>query len=321
MEDDDLQGYGFKGTRAIDYSRSLHAVLTSVTEEQLDEAHKDCDICTLRYDYEGHRPVRLACGHVFADECIRLLLTDRRPVEDLQTTQPSDITCPYRCVGSPFSAEVVRSLEFGLCRGVFSPDMRYTDFENFERACADLDSQVRPHEAEDSFIRVKAPVMKETLKTLYKGARMKIPASTPYHLQPVRFPETQIAGEAISSFLDQLDGSRMSLPELNRKLEYAISEELHKHMNTRVYRQFLSKEAGAVFKPASWELVGLPLRPGFYHWMRRVISRMIWFQKCRPCNCMGPGYHCHGSRVYYNARNTELTHPLGELPNLVEEAF
>ena len=193
--------------RKLDFAESLDAVITPVKLVDLAAEDVSCNICQCPFDdpnspggEKSHQPVRLlSCGHIFGLSCIQIWIEHTLDVHDVPI-QPGRCTCPLDR-GTLFPPCMMRSLQFGLDKGVYYHDSRYSDFENFERSIADLDSYPPADLDKQAMIRINATVLTRGWDNFLQGALLEPESSTPFPMQPVRFPEMEMATTAIDVHL------------------------------------------------------------------------------------------------------------------------
>ncbi|KAK4543298.1 hypothetical protein LTR36_005657 [Oleoguttula mirabilis] len=282
--------YDFKPAREIDYVDSLRALLTPVKVQELDLEDRDCSICHVAYDAttSGHceNPVALPCGHVVGEICIFKWYAGG------EVRSPTGVKCPL-CRQCPFSATDTRALEFGLTNGVYLEDPRYSEYENFERSCGDIDDTAYNYDDETEFTPQLA-VIKQAMHLLLDGAKLEDELSTPYHLQAARSQEMRtIMREVDHEITVQAQVRPAAISEFVAAFGGVFRHLLLEEMTTSEMAPFFVSSESALDLPG--------LRPGLEAFMHRLLSRAARFQRLRPCNCSS-GFHKHGVRTYYNAR-------------------
>ncbi|KAK5123000.1 hypothetical protein LTR85_003566 [Meristemomyces frigidus] len=287
--DDDLHQYGFKPARQIEYAPLLRALLKPVKVQDLDVDDQACSICRDPYETTTHghyeSPVTLPCGHIIGEICVSKWYNGNGEMRF-----PADLSRPL-CRQCPFSTNILKALEFGLTNGVYLEDARYTAYENFERSCADLDDAAYDNDDQTEFTPRPA-VTKQAMHFLLEGAKLEEESSTPYCLQPARFPETQKSMRRVDLISPDDPGAVAVNVFVN------ISTGL---LLVRLLKDITTPETVPFLGPPDGLMSQSVMRPGLGPFLHRLLSRAARFQRKRPCNCSA-GFHKHSLRTYYNAR-------------------
>ncbi|KAK4554321.1 hypothetical protein LTR86_008529 [Recurvomyces mirabilis] len=147
-----------------------------------------CLICTDPFDDADHQPQELDCQqpvkHLFGRSCL---------LDWCNATGPEKVGCPT-CRAKVFTNELtIAYLKYGVTGPdlkTYEPDPRYTDYENWERSCADLDKNLALNN--DLRIDFQPKILTKILQHFLSNARLEPATSTPLHLQPVLRPELPV---------------------------------------------------------------------------------------------------------------------------------
>ena len=282
------QHCGFKPQRRDDYGPLLDKLAVKLSEEhvsRLDGMDRLCVVCRdLLGGPDAPNPVALPCSplHALCRDCLLTWCQSSR----------SEAACPI-CRARIFTdQQEVEDVVFGLKNGVYVYDSRFTAWENFERSCADLDRKL--FENDRSKHVVSARVLLHAWKLMKRGALLEKQESTPYHLQPVRFPELAIAEDALNSHCSKHDGQEVVAADFFRSLLNSVAEWFCIKCEVAGYKGRVAGYEG-FFKEE-----GMIIQPSLLPHLRRTFNRVFRFQDLRRCQCDSASFHEHGARVYYN---------------------
>lgn len=148
----------------------------------------------------------------------------------------------------------------------------------------------------------KADVLLRAFMLLLEGARLEDSILTPQHLQPCNYPEMGDAYTLSSTFLASLDEEKLEIGDFIELVEEDLRAGFPSTPCDPIEQFVPAKERQRLQRTDRSKIVpGFPLRPGFEAFLHRLLSRAVYFQRSRACNC-SPGFHQHGLRTYYNAR-------------------
>lgn len=308
---DDSADYTWQKRPDLNYEEAISRAITPVSPSQLED--ENCSICHRELNHQAaqpalvdHSPVRTHCGHVFGRSCILKWLTEPRSANNDDTVAPTEACCAM-CRQRILSLDIAKSIAFGLAKGLYTADYRFNPFEHFERSCADLDDHV-----DDDMVctTIRGDAIKRAWQYFLAQAKDEPASSTPLQLQPVRFPEMAVVSQAVCQWLDERNGPNTGQITVDQMLRTAMKHtrvEMLDRADTPEFCQFLHGEweeyQGFIEADESNDYPSLfPVRPGIEQYVRRTLGRAIYFQRKRACNCK-LGFHKHGLRMYYNARN------------------
>ncbi|KAK5741058.1 hypothetical protein LTR17_004208 [Elasticomyces elasticus] len=182
----------FKLKRRVltDYMMLGRDLIVGDTETVSDDV---CPICQMNFDPDNNViPLRLKCHptHTICDDCY---------VTWAGTS--NEVGCPH-CRARMFTDDDLRMLIWGLGPTVKTYDPRA--WETFQRANHDLDRYNLPEDDMKEFPFI-ALLLTKAWHYLVEGALLEPADSTPYHLQPVRFPETTFITSIIRDVFDEFD--------------------------------------------------------------------------------------------------------------------
>ncbi|KAK3680059.1 hypothetical protein LTR78_000436 [Recurvomyces mirabilis] len=129
---------------------------------------------------EDEAPVK----HLFGKSCL---------LDWCNATGPENVGCPT-CRAKIFTDEsTIAYLNYGV-RGpdlkTYEPDPRYTNYENWERSCDDVDKNLASNNG--ATIDIEPEILTEILQHFLFNARLEPEVSTPLQLQPVHRAELPI---------------------------------------------------------------------------------------------------------------------------------
>lgn len=294
--------YNFKPPRRERSEKLIDTKLTPVDPKTLPDDDKICPVCTNTLgEEEALDPVALPCNgkHVLCKPCV---------LTWIDSVQVEEASCPL-CRDKIFNNQrEVDDLKFGLVNGIYEWDDRYTDFENFERSCTDLDQELAANN--NSSFTLHAHLLVHIWDSIVDGACLEQEDDgngTPFYLQAVQFPEWDTADETLRQQLFSLDGTSTTPSGLTKLLL------------DRVYRTFLQRfvSAGMLNYISNSEREALcknpvdagclDIRPGFKECFKRCLNRMLRFYALRQCGCEDE-FHEHGGREYYSPSDLSVYH-------------
>nr|POE53532.1 hypothetical protein CFP56_28754 [Quercus suber] len=255
------------------------------------------------YDHR-HEAVRPPCGHLFGRAC---LLQTFKTME-----RPHKFRCPI-CQMQILTVSQVKSVAFGLDEhGVYNYDKHFTEYENFERSCADLDHY--DDQDMEQQILLDRNVLLEGWQVMLEGARLETEDVTPRHLQAAWDPELASAESTFRADLRSIRKGECfpnSVRHFVCKLSLSISRmSIFRYMGPfwqymtphEVARVETHAQDGTDMPYDEGDLaLILPRRPGLNLFIRMMVTRCVRFQQCRQCSCDNPAiFHKHGERTFYH---------------------
>ncbi|KAF2169932.1 hypothetical protein M409DRAFT_51723 [Zasmidium cellare ATCC 36951] len=282
----------WKPRRQPDYEVYLSNLITETKRPSSLLSTKVCKVCRKSFS-KSHPPAALpCCNKLVAKSCL---------VEWCQSfnsktlipnfSVPSCPSCKTQLFTDP---RTVEHLKFGMLADQYWIDKRFTQWENFERSCADLDK----HHASrnNSQLTISPLALAMTWQNMLHGTTRH---DDPAHLQPHRFPEFAIFEKEMFTHLRQLEGVT------------CIVSNLYRHLTTEIEREFKSRfrqnGMDLYLPPGSRGWVGneqirdLMWRDGFLEFVMRVLNRTLQFHQLRQCRCrIEAGVHWEGGRQFWN---------------------
>ncbi|GAB1738357.1 hypothetical protein NU219Hw_g3168t1 [Hortaea werneckii] len=317
--------HSWKAKRRPNYESFEFKIAQPVPLESVPEGETSCNTCGNDLDTAAYRPLQMkCCGNHICRHCY---------INWADSKGPNHASCIY-CRGRFFDEPTAEGMTSGTVNGYYypylPPNHRFTAYENFERSCADLDRQLA--ENNPTPMTVDPALLLRIWDHLVEGARLedveadpptKIcfhpvpPSSTPFHLQPARYPELQTARNIFREDMYWHKDSEWSTA--------ALFAELWRNQ-LRGFRDEMVLAGGRTVHEKEGELmhwvdarsphvgttarnVGGWLRPGTLEFVRRTLNRMLQFVHVRRCRvqegrrlllgetgCVG--MHGHGARMY-----------------------
>jgi hypothetical protein len=283
-----------KGKRRPNYEAYLDHVLTNAkSRSSMFFKAKVCIMCNkpLQGPRHKHNAVALPCNgkHLVGRSCISRCFDGQDPAE---------VQCPH-CGKAIFTSPVLLDkLKFNITDGIFHNDPRFTRWENFERACSDLD--LRAASRSEYPITIHPHFLIKLWHTLVTEGT---DGRTLPHLQPTRAPEFKILAEVVGFNLLHLEGVHTNLHTLDRWLRVKVFGEFR--------RRYLAAglDRGLTSAKRVWmsegDLMREMFRSGFAGFVSQLLNRTLQFLECRACYCsdgLGKEVHWHGQRFYYNPK-------------------
>jgi len=174
FEIEDTKSDQWQAPQRIDFDFAMQQA--PALAEDCEEEDRDCIIC--RFEAQDAVVLNKCQHHRFCREHI---------TEWLNHLGPEKARCAL-CQRNALSPEEVPDVQFGLLNGVYHADPRYSDFENFERSCADLDEHLAEN-AKTGEVDWPSEALAHAWELLVAGARLETADSCPLLAQPVRTPE------------------------------------------------------------------------------------------------------------------------------------
>lgn len=281
--------YRFKTPRKPDYARLLDIKLTAVQPETISPDDEDCMICTgVLGTAEAPHPVALPCKHTLCRDCALRWVEENNGLA----------ACPLCKARILTDQSDLDDVNFGLVNGVYEFDCRFTEHENFERSCADLDKELAENAGHEGF-SLDVRLIEAVWMILATGAALEDDKSTPTHLNPLYFQEFGLAQEVVEDQADKYTERRMRCSDFYTQLLKRIYRRFVLEFRKAGLDQTLSieEEDELLTDPTRAECLGV--RPNFYPFICRMLNRTLQFLRLRRCDC-SKGMHKHGLRDYYN---------------------
>ena len=238
-----------------------------------------CPICQLDLVKENLDAVRTPCSkeHIFCEPCL---------VKWIDSMPQGMATCPMCRSNLLASAIQTEDARFGLINGVYHDLESYSDFENFERSCADLDHSLATEQV-GTFIP-DHNILGAAWLQMHEGAMLEPLSSTPYAMQPCWLPEYMLIRAAINDFFATCSGTEVPIATFAKQALVRVEQCLQTGIASRV---------PAALRPANdpW----IVFRPGVKEFLARTINRVIQFQLRRQCACGQALLHRHGGREFW----------------------
>ncbi|KAI7589364.1 hypothetical protein KC316_g3983 [Hortaea werneckii] len=319
--------HAWKTKRRPNYESFEFKIAEPIPLDSVPEGETSCNTCGNDLDTAAYRPLQMkCCGNHICRHCY---------LNWADSKGPNHASCIY-CRGRFFDDPTAESMTAGTVNGYYypylPPNHRFTAYENFERSCADLDRNLA--ENNPSKMTVDPPLLLRIWDHLVEGARLEDagpttstqislhpvpPTSTPFRLQPARYPEMQTARNIFREDLCWHAGSKWPTAKLFTELW---------RNQLRGFRDQIILAGGRTMHEKTGELmhwvdarsphvgtnprnVGVWLRPGTLEFVRRLLNRMLQFVHVRMCpveegrvredmTCVG--MHGHGARMYVGVR-------------------
>jgi len=200
--------------------------------------------------------------------------------------------------------------DFGTVNGIYRYENDRSEWENHERALADLDKASGYWRFQYS-VCVRSDVALQVWTDLVDNELLEGPESTPYHLNPARAPEYALLFDTVEYSIESLDHGR----GMFRDMLDAIQSDISRAFGRACLRGPIENTTGHLDREPYLQcpydsMCGLNhiterfgLRPGFTEFVTRTLERMLHFLVVRRCSChegTGRLFRNHGLRRYYN---------------------
>ncbi|CAK3946834.1 Hypothetical predicted protein [Lecanosticta acicola] len=298
----------FRAPRCPDFGFYLKGLVREVKKKNKTKAR--CGICEKAFggQEEHGSPVSMGCcGKVVAMQCLAGWCEEMAARSVLPPFYPT--TCPI-CKTELFTDErTLEHLKFGVVADTYFVDGRYSQWENFERSCADLDLGAAEREERGGRVRVDADLIADVWVRMVEYGAMEGDGGGGRggeleHLRMDQCPEFEIWHDEFMKHIYRLDGHEArSLSHLYNFLESKIFLEFRRRFRQAGLDRYLPPGA-----QGSW--VGKQLtqdflfRDGFREFTGGMLNRTLRFLELRACDgCeRGAAFHWHGGREYYDPR-------------------
>jgi hypothetical protein len=288
-------------SRQPNYQQVLSPMMVE-GEVPTDGEENDCRICW--ESLESGEVVQVPCAgpvkHRYHMSCL---------IKVCEAEGPEKSSCPL-CRQKLIDQEAdINYLKYGCIGKEYAVNSRYSEWENFERSCADVDKYLA--ENIEEVITVSSVLIKAVFSKMVEGALKEPEVSTAFNLQLVRGAEFKYLEQAVITTAKAMDGMQVQ----TRTLFNAIMSDLLNSATAAF------KTGGLVptldhHELAEWasakRTVTVLLRPGYYPFAEKLVSRTVEFVRLRRCNCtyggFGKGFHNHGGRAYYNPEAPAFSH-------------
>lgn len=252
----------------------------------LFKSKKQCMICKKTLNSSTHVGIAFPCSpeHVAGRSCVR---------ERCHSSLPEDVKCP-QCNTCLFDSKALDHLRFGVLDGRFDNDPRFSEYENFEKSCADLDLDLpsRSRNMPSFGLIVNPPLfMAIWYRMIFFGSQeISLP-----HVEAINAPEFTILEQTIEKHIQRLDGVQTTTRILEWWLGLAIFQAFDGPFQAAGLGQYLSSRLPAFAREEEF------FRPGFQRFCERAFIRTLRFLEMRTCRCEDEKrIHSHGGRRYYN---------------------
>lgn len=247
---------------------------------------KACMLCGKSLNASTHIGIVFPCNpeHVAGRSCVRALC---------HSSLPEGVKCP-QCAICLFNEKALDHLRFGVLDGKFEDDPRFTEYENFEKSCADLDQEL-PSKIRDkpSFVVTVDPQLFMAIwyrMIFYGSLEMSL-----LHVEAINAPEFKIIEETIDKHIYRLDGAQASLRTLDWWLGLAIFQAFDGPFRAAGLDRYINRYFPLSAREEEF------FRPGFQRFCERALNRTLRFLEMRTCECKDEKrLHAHGGRQYYN---------------------
>ncbi|KAI7538898.1 hypothetical protein KC331_g10070 [Hortaea werneckii] len=302
--------HSWKAKRRPNYESFEFKIAEPIPLESIPEGETSCNTCGNDLDTAAYRPLQMkCCGNHICRHCY---------INWADSKGPNNASCIY-CRGRFFDEPIAESMTAGTVNGYYypylPPNHRFTAYENFERSCADLDRNLA--ENNQTKMTVDPALLLRIWDHLVEGARLEDAraTSTPFRIQPARYPELQTARNIFREDMCWHAGSEWPTANLFAELwrnqlrgfrdEVILAGGRTKHEKTGELMHWVDARSPHVgTNPRN---VGGWLRPGTLEFVRRLLNRMLQFVHVRMCSveegrtqadttCVG--MHGHGARMY-----------------------
>ncbi|CZT22462.1 uncharacterized protein RCC_08332 [Ramularia collo-cygni] len=267
------------------YKDSLVAS-TKARASGLFKAKKACMLCKKSLNATTHIGISFPCDpeHVAGRSCVRDLC---------HASLPEDVRCP-QCDMRLFDSKTLEHLNYGVLNGKFDDDPRFTEYENFEKSCADLDSDL-PSRARDkpSFALLVNPQLFMAIwyRMIFFGSQ----EMSLLHVEAINAPEFKIIEATIEKHIQRVDGAQTNLRTLDWWLGLAIFQAFDVPFRAAGLDRYVNRYFPASAREEEF------FRPGFQRFCERALNRTLRFLEMRTCECeIEKRLHAHGGRKYYN---------------------
>lgn len=206
----------------------------------------------------------------------------------------------------------------------FKPNPNFTEWENWERSCADLDRALICLRS-GPLLTVNAPRILETLKLVLHGPDGSRGQDAGTHHDFAAAPELALIETAFATVLSEHDGRIIPMKTLSCSIMREIAQVTANEFLTSGLADHLPDH---IVEGVRKDPNRVPTRPGFGMFVKTGLSRTLNFQLLRFCpgeieGVCGPveesGFHKHdGYRLFYRKEADELVY-LGEEEKKDEE--
>ncbi|KAK4894137.1 hypothetical protein LTR27_007503 [Elasticomyces elasticus] len=263
-----------------------------VVEDTKTVADDVCPICQMNFDSTNVVPLQLKCHptHTICEDCYPTWAGTSKAVG-----------CPH-CRARMFTDDDLRMLIWGLGPTYKTYDPSLPTNQRFPDAWETF------HLPEDDMreFSFDALLLTRAWKHLIKGALLEPADSTPYLLQPVRFPEITFITSVIRDVFDELEGHTRT--ESHKYALQAITRRLNAEFRKSAQWATLTRGEQKVMKVNHLRYFG-ERRAGLETFLSRTLARTIAFSNGRYCEsdsveCQH-AWHKHGEKAFFNRDYSE----------------
>ena len=213
-----------------------------------------------------------------------------------QAEYPKRVLCPL-CRGRLFNQKRdISYLKFRTpSNKAYENDERFNRWESFERSCADIDAQKADNNT--CTITYDKDMFCKVLDFMIAQALEEPASSTPYHLQPARCTDVEILKliprrESLYPY-----GFRFEVRGLyNRLRDEVYNKFIHRYLKSFPQSGFAETRLQRIGTDRAFAEIEI-MRPGFYAFVERTLSRTLQLMCLRSCECVRIGLHAHGGRI------------------------
>lgn len=288
------------------------AHLSLIVQEHKTPAYKlapKCMYCRLKCELD----VSLPCSkdHVIHEACLMGIC------RSTDIVKVACLICNTRIFTNP---DRINELKFNVHPdGLFYHDDRYTDWENYEKSCSDLDS------TSASTSTFPITVNRTFLSHLWRHVvRESIEPNIPEHLRFDVPDEYTLLESLVEGQFMHLEGVRTTIASLDRWIKRRVYFRFRSDFLKWNLEQALTPDEKRMLARGSHEFMQkIALRRGWYDAYLKNLNRTLQFLSMRCCACSASssssssseqgqqgnhsvyGYHWHGYRDFYNPRMVE----------------
>lgn len=251
---------------------------------RLFKSRLECMICNKPLSTSTHDGISFPCEHVAGRSCVRDLC---------HSSLPEEVKCK-QCSTSLFNSEALDHLRFGVLDGKFENDPRFTEYENFEKSCADLDKDLPSSDRDHpSFSLLVNPSLFMAIwyRMIFFGSQ----EISLLHVEAINAPEFKTIEETVDKHIQRLDGTKTTIRLLDWWLGLAIFQAFDGPFRAAGLDRYINRYFPTSVREEEF------FRPGFQRFCERALNRTLRFLEMRTCECKDEKrLHAHGGRKYYN---------------------
>ncbi|UJO19142.1 uncharacterized protein CLAFUR5_07473 [Fulvia fulva] len=298
----------WRGKREFDYGAVLDSKAKVIRRNDPRVKDQSCAVCTEAFG-PNTVPVELTChaGHVLCRGCLLYLCMSAE-------TWLEKIKCP-QCREPALSWEEMEAVKYGVINGDFYYQEQYTEWENFQRSCADLDK-------EDITNKTHTVTLNETNRFIIFDSWLYLFLEDLQGIQGPTLEDREVM-LAVKDHLNTLSGYSIPANDLFEQLHWAVYKRLLSAYESHGWFKYLAPPPHHIARfteePAWKYLEDYLLRPGYSGLITRSLKRALRFVSLRECDRRGPGHegtrHFHGGRAFFDL-NSYVVKLRGDVPRL-----